>query len=73
MRRRAGADIRETVALQKELWSDGAPVAVGLDDGEVTLTGEVCRRAMADTLPRRVRAIPGVVSVRSELTWSEED
>lgn len=67
------ADIRETVELHKEVWSDGGTVQVGLDDGEVTLKGEVWRHAMADTLPRMVRAIPGVVSVRSELTWSEEE
>jgi CBS domain-containing protein len=67
------ADVREIVLLQKELWSDGGTVDVGIAAGEVTLTGQVWHRAHAETLPKMVRAIPGVVSVRSELTWSEED
>ncbi len=41
--------------------------------GEVTLAGEVRRRDEAAILSKMVRTVPGVVGVRSELTWSEED
>jgi CBS domain-containing protein len=64
------ADVREAVDLQRELWSEDARVAISIDDGEVTLTGEVCRRVLAESLPRAARAVPGVVAVRSALTWS---
>jgi len=34
------ADVREVVDLRRELWCEDAPVAISIDDGEVTLTGE---------------------------------
>jgi osmotically-inducible protein OsmY len=48
-------------------------VEVRIEAGEVTLAGEVRWRDEAFLLPKMVRTVPGVVSVRSELTWSEED
>jgi hypothetical protein len=33
----------------------------------------VRRRSDAESLPRLVRMVPGVVEVRSELSWSEDD
>ncbi len=66
-------DIREMVALQQELWRDQQPVDVRIDAGEVTLAGEVRRREEALVLPKMVQTVPGVVSVGSTLTWSEED
>jgi osmotically-inducible protein OsmY len=65
--------VREAVALQRELRSEDARVAISIDDGEVTLTGEVRRRVLAESLPRAARAVPGVVGVRSELTWSVDE
>jgi CBS domain-containing protein len=67
------ADVREVVTLQKELGSEDAPVAISIDEGEVTLTGQVRRRMLAETLPWAARAVPGVVGVRSELTWSVDE
>jgi CBS domain-containing protein len=67
------AEVREAVDLQRELWSDDAPVKISVDDGEVTLTGAVRRRGLAERLPSAARAVPGVVGVRSELTWSDEE
>lgn len=66
-------DIREMVGLQQELWRDQRPIDVTIDAGEVTLTGEVRRRDEATLLSKMVRTVPGVVSVHSALTWSEED
>jgi CBS-domain-containing membrane protein len=67
------ADVREAVAMQRELGSEDAPVSVRIDEGEVTLTGEVRRRLLAETLPWAARAVPGVVGVHSELTWSVDE
>jgi hypothetical protein len=36
---------------------------------EVSLAGEVFRGDEADVLSKMVRTVPGVVDVRSELTW----
>jgi osmotically-inducible protein OsmY len=67
------ADVREVVALQKELGSEYGDVGISIDEGQVTLTGEVGRRALAETLPWAARGVPGVVAVRSELTWSVDE
>ena len=67
------ADVREIAALQQELWRDEQPIEIVIDAGEVTLAGEVRRREEALLLAKMVRTVPGVVSVRSQLTWSEED
>jgi CBS domain-containing protein len=67
------ADVREIVSLQKELWSEDAPVAISVEEGEVTLSGQVRRRALAERLPGAVRMVPGVVDVCAELTWSVDE
>ena len=41
--------------------------------GEVSLTGKVQRRSDAELLVRLGRRVPGVVDVRSTLTWEWDD
>jgi CBS domain-containing protein len=67
------ADAREQIALQQALAGDTSAIDVAVTDGDAVLTGAVRRRSDADILPRLIRLIPGVVDVRSELTWSERD
>jgi predicted transcriptional regulator len=67
------AEVRELVALQQELYRDDNPIDVSNAGGEVSLAGEVRRRDEAEIIPRMARTVPGVVSVRSELTWAEQD
>ena len=64
-------DIRDMIALQQELWADEQPVEVRIDAGEVTLAGQVRNRDETDVLCKMVRTVPGVVGVRTDLTWSE--
>jgi CBS domain-containing protein len=66
-------EIRELVALQQELHRDENPIEVSVAGGEVSLGGEVRRQDEVEILPRMVRTVPGVVSVRSELNWAEPD
>ncbi|MGH3013428.1 MAG: CBS domain-containing protein [Gaiellaceae bacterium] len=61
-------EIREDVA-EGALWIDPSQLEIGVAGGAVTLAGEVERRADADLLERFAAAVPGVVSVRSELEW----
>jgi CBS domain-containing protein len=63
----------DLVKFHQQLWSDPLPVDVSVVDGETTLTGAVERRTMADMLPELVGRIPGVINVRSELTWQDDD
>ncbi len=66
-------EVRDLVAFHQGLWSDPLPVDVSVTDGEATLAGEVERRTMAETLPELVGRIPGVLNVRDELTWRDDD
>jgi CBS-domain-containing membrane protein len=66
-------EIREQVALQEALWLEDGSVDVVVQAGETTLTGSVRRRADAEVLPQIVAKVPGVVTVHSNLTWSEEE
>jgi CBS domain-containing protein len=61
-------EIREDVAAGA-LWIDPTPLGIRVEGGAVTLTGEVERKVDADLLARHAAAVPGVVSVRSELKW----
>ena len=67
------AEVRELVALQQELWRDEKPLEVAIVAGEVALAGNVRRQEEATVLAEMVRTVPGVVEVRSSLTWSEDD
>jgi CBS domain-containing protein len=66
-------DVRDLVAFQQALWSDAQPVEVAVAAGETTLRGQVERRSVAETLPMLIGKVAGVVNVRSELTWLEDD
>jgi CBS domain-containing protein len=59
-------EIREDVA-GRALWIDTRELEIGVERGVVTLAGEVERPADAELLERLTEAVPGVVSVRSEL------
>lgn len=65
-------EIREDVA-ETALWIDGRSLDVSVDRGAVRLGGEVERRADAELLERFTAAVPGVVSVDSELRWKFDD
>jgi CBS domain-containing protein len=65
-------EIRQDV-LVKTLWITPGGVDVAVKDGVVTLKGEVENRATAEMLPDFVRRVPGVVAVRSDVTWEDEN
>ena len=48
-------------------------VRVDVDQGEVTLSGELDNELDADLLPRLVRRVPGVVSVTADLSWTFDE
>jgi CBS domain-containing protein len=60
-------EIRDDVA-GRALWIDASGLDVTVRGGAVTLQGEVERPADAELLERMTAAVPGVISVRSELT-----
>lgn len=65
-------EIREDVA-ERTLWIDSSGLEISVERGVVTLAGEVERRADAELLERFTAAVPGVVSVRSDLRWKLEE
>jgi len=65
-------ELREDVAA-RTLWLDPGDLEIEVEDGEVTLAGEVGMKADARLLKRFAERVPGVVSVRSELRWRIDD
>jgi CBS domain-containing protein len=61
-------EIREDVIL-RTLWNVPERFTVGVDSGEVTIEGEVADADSAELLVRFVERVPGVVGIRSRVTW----
>jgi CBS domain-containing protein len=66
-------EIRDQVALQEELGLENGAFDVQVHAGETTIAGNVRTRTEAEILPKLVAKVPGVVSVRSELTWTDDE
>lgn len=65
-------EIREEVT-ERMLWIEAPELEIAVERGEVTLTGELERRSDTELLPLFAARVPGVVGVRSELTWRWDD
>ncbi len=66
-------EIEEDV-LRRNLWlEDPGAVVVEVEHGAVLVTGVVATRSEALALERLAARVPGVVSVRSELSWTIDD
>lgn len=61
-------DIRQDVV--KRLWIAPERIEVDVEQGEVVLRGEVDTEVEAGLLEKRIPLVPGVVGVRSELSWA---
>lgn len=64
-------EIREDVLLQ-ELWFSPERIDARVQHGEVDLRGEVASEAEAKLIEEFVRRVPGVISVRSALSWTKD-
>jgi CBS domain-containing protein len=65
-------EIREDV-IRRTLWIEPATIHIEVDEGEVSLSGEVETKGDAELIPTYVQRVPGVVSVLSKLRWREQD
>jgi CBS domain-containing protein len=65
-------EIREEVA-GRMLWIEAPELEITVERGEVTLAGVLERHTDAELLPHFAARVPGVVAVRSELTWRWND
>jgi CBS domain-containing protein len=65
-------EIREDVLL-RILWIPPELIAVKVENGEVTLAGQVETKGEAELAEAFARKVPGVVSVTSKLRWQAED
>jgi CBS domain-containing protein len=62
-----------TDLIRHVMWLDEHSIEVQVDEGEVTLRGRLAEQRDAELLPKLAAQVPGVVRVRSELTWNEYD
>jgi CBS domain-containing protein len=65
------SEIRDDV-LRRALWLSPGVIEVDVRDGEVELAGELDTRAEVDVLEKLVAKVPGVVTVRSLVTFRPE-
>jgi predicted transcriptional regulator len=65
-------EIREQV-IDETLWLASDEVQVDVNDGEVVLRGKLHARSDANLLALFVARVPGVVSVKTELSWETDD
>lgn len=76
------AFVRDDEQISREIWGEVVlrgvfvsprSLTIEVREGDVTLAGEVETRGKAERLAEYVRRVPGVVSVRSEVTWRSND
>jgi CBS domain-containing protein len=65
-------EISEDV-LRQTLWVSPEDVTISVEQGEVSLAGQVENRTTAALIAAFVGRVPGVVAVRSELSWRVDD
>jgi CBS domain-containing protein len=73
---RDDAEIRREIedeVILKQFWLPPGTVHVSVAKGEVTLSGAVEKRSVAELLESFVERVPGVVSLRSSLSWQHDD
>lgn len=73
---RSDADIRTEIkeqVIEETLWIDPAQVDVHVEDGIVTLGGQLETRSLCHILVRMTEGISGVVGVHDELTYRLDD
>lgn len=61
-------EIREDVIL-RTLWNTPERFRIDVEGGEVTIEGEVSDAESAEMLTRFVERVPGVIGIRSRVTW----
>lgn len=64
--------IREDVLL-RALWLDPAAFTIAVSDGVVSISGSVGRRSTAEMVERVIAMVPGVMAVRADLRWTQDD
>lgn len=60
----------EEHVMRKVLWIDPRSVRITCEDGNLKLSGQVETRSDAELLAELARRLDGVVSVKSNMTWS---
>ncbi|HEX4817394.1 MAG TPA: CBS domain-containing protein [Nonomuraea sp.] len=65
-------EVRDDV-LDRSLWVDTSGVTVSVDNGVVTLSGQMDRRTEAGIAARMTGRVNGVVEVINKLTWKHDD
>lgn len=64
--------IRDKVLL-RILWLDPELFTVVVKDGAASISGHVERRSIAEMIEHAVGMVPGIMSVRADVTWAMDD
>jgi CBS domain-containing protein len=64
--------IRNDVII-RTMWLDPAKFTVSVDRGVARISAAVIKRSTAELIARFTAMVPGVLSVDSDITWTEDD
>jgi CBS domain-containing protein len=73
---RTDAEIEDeirTEVIGELMWLEPTGISLAVDHGEVELSGEIEGRLDAELLAKLAARVPGVLGVRSEITWRVDD
>ena len=59
--------------LGRTMWLDPDKFEVTVEHGAARVTGEVLKRSTAETIERFLHTVPGVLSVETAISWTEDD
>jgi CBS domain-containing protein len=59
--------------LVRTMWLDPDRFAVAVDRGAARVSGAVQKRSTAELVERFVALVPGIISVETDITWTEDD
>jgi CBS domain-containing protein len=66
-------DLRDEMRYRLDIAGDPGEIDVQIDEAAVSLHGTVRRRSTISDLEEAAAAVPGVIEVRSELGWLDDD
>jgi CBS domain-containing protein len=72
---RADIEIQEELEdlVKRQLWIPLEYLTIAVEDGEVTIEGELDMRSEAELVEAFAHRVPGVVAVESRLSWRDDD
>jgi CBS domain-containing protein len=73
---RSDEELQETISnevILRLLWLDPSAFGIAVKDGVASISGHVDRLSTAEMIGQAVAAVPGIVDMKSSITWTMDD